>query len=463
MRSSLGPVPDVAHPDVSGLVAQMLDLQPTWVLPDSDRDFRYSIRPFRPDDPLTRTFLSAGHRPYLAQAQGRHPHALFVDSGVVRLRELAGVASEAIAVLGDGRFVLSLPLVVQPAATLIVDGSEVLLDQQAGAFLVNGGRLLANDAVFAGVATRSGEHPAVYRSRGAFRPFIVAWGRSVTRVANSRFAHLGFQQSKAYGLTISDFHHYRKGDRRVRPTAWLQNNDFEDLYFGVYTFEAGHTVIYGNRFRNCIVYGIDPHDRSMDLWIVENRVTGTLEKHGIILSREVDAARVIGNDSSGNAGAGIMLDRSSRSVLLARNRTQRNGSDGLAVYESDAAHVVDHVSADNAKHGIYVRNSSDVVVVSTSLVNNGRFGIAGASVDLDRKSDRDPYRRQHSFRVIDSRFDGNRSGMISSKGATRVGLFRIHYANQKLRLGGDLAGVAASVGRTISTERRLMTLIEPVR
>ncbi len=107
------------------------------------------------------------------------------------------------------------------------------------------------------------------------------------------------------------------------PTGWVLNSRIEDLWYGFYCWEADDIVLRGNTFRDNIKYGIDPHDRSRRLIIAENDVSGTREKHGIIISREVNDSWIIGNRSHGNNLSGIVLDRQCRNTVIANNLTYK--------------------------------------------------------------------------------------------------------------------------------------------
>ncbi len=52
--------------------------------------------------------------------------------------------------------------------------------------------------------------------------------------------------------------------------------------------ERDTLAVVGNEFRDSVIYGIDPHDRSRHLNMSLNATYGTHKKHGIIISREVN-------------------------------------------------------------------------------------------------------------------------------------------------------------------------------
>src|SRR3546814_2641288 len=74
--------------------------------------------------------------------------------------------------------------------------------------------------------------------------------------------------------------------------------------------------------------------RSRRLIIAGNKAHDTKEKHGIIVSREVDDSWIINNQAYDNALSGIVIDRNSVNNVVAHNRVYRNHADGITIYES---------------------------------------------------------------------------------------------------------------------------------
>src|SRR5207248_1025171 len=91
----------------------------------------------------------------------------------------------------------------------------------------------------------------------------------------------------------------RRSDSKA-PTGIVVDSSFEGMLNGFYSFEAGSVSVIGNEYRDNIVYGVDPHDRSKDLRIAFNTAYGSHKKHGIIVSREVDDSVIVGNLSFAN-------------------------------------------------------------------------------------------------------------------------------------------------------------------
>ena len=99
--------------------------------------------------------------------------------------------------------------------------------------------------------------------------------------------------------------------------------------YGVYSYEVDDLLIRGNEVHHSVLYGIDPHTRSLRLRIVENEVhhngippytvnpeDDEPQVHGIMLHRGVTDSVVAGNDVHDHPnGAGIALMDSSANVL----------------------------------------------------------------------------------------------------------------------------------------------------
>ncbi len=269
--------------------------------------------------------------------QRQMPQAIFIEGGYVNLAQLAGkLPASALEQVEPGVFVARLPIVVSQGATLDIDKQvkELRLSQERGAFLVNDGMLFVRDSKVTGWS-ESKKEPAWFKTPNEFRPFLISWGGAEVYLSNSTFTSFGYNASKAYGISISQYSPgMDKQMKRPRPKGWVIDSTIVDSWYGFYCYEADDLVVKGNTYRDNIVYGIDPHDRSHRLIIADNTVHGTRKKHGIIVSREVNDSFIFNNRSYENKLSGIVLDRNSEGNLVAYNEVYRNHSDGITLYES---------------------------------------------------------------------------------------------------------------------------------
>jgi poly(beta-D-mannuronate) C5 epimerase len=382
----------------------------------------------------------------LALRQTGGLRAIIVEGGYVEWSQLGNsLPKEVFEETQPGVYVARLPVLIRHGATLYIGPGtrQIRLSQERGAILANEGMLFIVSSQVTGWSEQR-HAPATFHDKHEFRPFIISWGGSQTYISHSTIAHLGYATTKSFGLSLSQYS-TTAVERAVwpRPTGWVLNSHIEDLWYGFYCWEADDVVLRGNTFRNNIKYGIDPHDRSRRLIIAENDVFGTREKHGIIISREVNDSWIIGNRSHENTLSGIVLDRQCQHTVIANNLTFRNHSDGIVISESSHNLVWSNLSVGNTHHGIRLRNSGDVRIQDSSAIANGLAGIYGVSQDLshtDRNLDQDPYQRTLSMVVAGGQLSANGSGPINVSEPSHIELLDIDLRTPQRRLGYRFGG-----------------------
>ena len=360
---------------------------------------------------------------------------------------------------------LRAPLFVDTGATLVIADRTVLLDADRGAMLVAAGRLFLERATLTG---REGGGPALFREPARFRPFLLVLSGGEGILRDSRLAHLGFAAARAYGLTFAAD---RPQEGLPPPTGTISRSEIRGLYYGFYSDAARGVRILDNLFRDNIRYGIDPHDDSRDLLIAGNRVEGTRERHGIILSRRVRGSAVIGNRVSGSGGSGIMLDRRSDRILVADNLLENNGGDGISVYESDGARLLRNIARGNARTGIRVRNSRGVVIAGNRIVANRDAGIRLYTGPAPRTAaEFGPDFAARTSGLLQNNFlAANEKGdiVVRGDGIEWLALVRDNPAPAALRIGGAAswrrALAAVTGGATLLVDSRLVPSPDLIR
>lgn len=382
-----------------------------------------------------------------AARQKRNPHAIVVSGGYVTPRDIArSVDASIFEEVRSGVYVARVPILVKRGGTLHVDSATraLRLSEEAGSFLINDGRLFVTDSAIVAWRESAGA-PASFRRDSAFRPFILSWGGTETYFANSRFVSLGYADTKSYGLAISQYPPDQDSrTRRDPPTGWIIDSSFHDMWFGFYCHEAEDVVLKGNEYRESIVYGIDPHDRSHGLIIAENEVTGTRRKHGIIISREVNDSWLIGNISTGNALSGMVLDRQSSGNVVANNLLDGNGSDGLTIYESPDNLLWGNKSVGNASHGFRVRNSTGIELYDNIAISNAFSGISGIAKRLpsgSRNLQLDPYTAEVSMTIVGGRLVYNEGGPLAVEQAESIRMAGVEMRAPTREAGFVIGGV----------------------
>ncbi|ANJ58176.1 Mannuronan C5-epimerase [Pseudomonas fluorescens] len=413
-------------PDTSGYTAEAIAAKIVRTKPG-----KISVRRMMQEDAL-KDFIGGDNKmaEWVVRQHGI-PQAIFIDDGYMNLKDLVKkVPKQYFSETSPGVFLAKLPIVVGNKGILEIDKQtqELRLSQEAGSFLVNDGQLFVRDTKITGWREKE-NGPATFKSANEFRPFLLSWGGTQTYIANSKMASFGYANSKSYGVSISQYTpNMAKVLKRPEPTGWIIGSEFSDMWYGFYCYETEDFVVKGNTYKDNIVYGIDPHDRSHGLIIADNTVYGTKKKHGIIISREVNDSFIFNNRSYDNKLSGLVIDRNSVNNLVAYNEIYKNHTDGITLYESGNNLLWGNKVISNRRHGIRIRNSVNIRLYENLSIANGLTGVYGHIKDLsdtDRDIDLDPFDAQVSLIIVGGELAGNGSGPLSIDSPLSVELYRV--------------------------------------
>ncbi|BAN46915.1 poly(beta-D-mannuronate) C5-epimerase [Metapseudomonas resinovorans NBRC 106553] len=453
-------------PDLSGYTAQAVEAKI-----DRSKPGRVVVRRMVQQDAL-KDFIGGDERlREWVKRQQAMPQAIFIEGGHVTPQDLARALPDSqFSETEPGVYLARLPVVVAQGANLEIgkDTKDFRLSQERGAFLVNDGKLFITQSQLT-AWNEAKKEPAWFRKPDEFRPFLVSWGGSELYIVGSKVTSLGYNNSKSYGVSITQ---YTPGQakrlKRSAPTGWLLDSEFVDHWYGFYCFEAENVVIKGNTYRDNIVYGIDPHDRSHGLIIAHNTVFGTRKKHGIIISREVDDSWIVHNKSYDNKLSGIVIDRNSVNNLVAWNEVYQNHSDGITLYESSNNLLWGNRIVNNKRHGIRVRNSVNIRLYENLSAANGLTGVYGHIKDLsntDRNIELDPFDTKVSLILVGGKLAGNASSPLSIDSPLSVELYRVELLAPSKSTGISFAGILGEKQDEIldlMVRRQQAVLIDPV-
>ncbi|SFB01571.1 poly(beta-D-mannuronate) C5 epimerase [Pseudomonas simiae] len=455
-----------ALPDLSGYTDAAMEKKIVRAKPG-----KISIRRMMQEDAL-KDFIGGDNKmaEWVVRQHGI-PQAIFVDDGYMNLKDLLGkVPKQYLSETSPGVFLAKLPIVVGRKGILEIDKKtqELRLSQEGGSFLINDGQLFVRDTKVTGWSEKA-NGPALFKSPKEFRPFLLAWGGTETYISNTKMASFGYANSKSYGVSISQYTpNMAKVLKRPEPTGWIINSEFSDMWYGFYCYETTNFVIKGNTYKDNIVYGIDPHDRSHGLIIADNTVYGTKKKHGIIISREVNDSFIFNNRSYDNKLSGLVLDRNSVNNIVADNEFYRNHTDGITLYESGDNLLWGNKVIANRRHGIRVRNSVNIKLYENTSMANGLTGLYGHIKDLtdtDRDIALDPFDAKVSLIVVGGELAGNGSGPLSIDSPLSVELYRVSMLAPTKSSGISFNGVLGDRQEEILdllVRQQKAVLIDPV-
>ncbi|WEL82663.1 mannuronan 5-epimerase AlgG [Pseudomonas sp. CBSPCAW29] len=455
-----------ALPDVSGYTAANIAKKIVRTKPG-----KVSIRRMMQEDAL-KDFIGGDNKmaEWVVRQHGI-PQAIFVDDGYMNLKDLLKkVPKQYLSETSPGVFLAKLPIVVGRKGILEIDKQtqELRLSQEAGSFLINDGQLFVRDTKITGWREKT-NGPATFQSPKEFRPFLLAWGGTETYIANTKMASFGYANGKSYGVSISQYTpNMAKVLKRPEPTGWIVDSEFSDMWYGFYCYETTGFVLKGNTYKDNIVYGIDPHDRSHGLIITDNTVYGTKKKHGIIISREVNDSFIFNNRSFDNKLSGLVIDRNSVNNLIADNEIYRNHTDGITLYESGDNLLWGNKVISNRRHGIRVRNSVNIRLYENIAMANGLTGVYGHIKDLtdtDRDIALDPFDTKVSLIVVGGELAANGSGPLSIDSPLSVELYRVSMLAPTKSSGISFSGVLGDRQEEILdllVRQKKAVLIDPV-
>jgi poly(beta-D-mannuronate) C5 epimerase len=409
-----------------------------------------------------------------------NPRIIVVQKGVTTLgmlaRQLQGTPDQDMISVDGDILTLRAPVFVAPGAKLILSRLDVptyRFSAEAGAFIASAGELHVVDADIIGYSEKAGRPAWSDKSRThIFRPFLLSWGDGHMNVASSVLVALGYENSKSFGLS------YSSGPIRVselrdqaHATGYVVDSVFRNSHFGFYSYEAENIQIIGNEYVDNVIYGLDPHDRTRKLTIAYNTTYGTMVKHGIIISREVDESWIVGNLTFDNVGSGIMLDRDSSNNIVHANSAFQNLQDGITLFESSCNLMTNNQLLANKRDGLKVRNSFDIGIYGNTIERNGNSGVNAYVANLlDTKSGDtrdfklDPYAPVTSVSLRRNRFSANGVG-INAQGVSGLSMFSNRFVKQSRRLfGGDLRGLEGLVLQAASqTDTLVASTCRPAR
>jgi parallel beta-helix repeat protein len=196
---------------------------------------------------------------------------------------------------------------------------------------------------------------------------------------------------------------------------------------GTYTWGAKDMVFTNNEYDHNVMYGLDPHDVSINLTIDHNRFDNNGD-HGVICSQLCDRLTITNNESDHNGMVpfkgptgdadtpgqvhGIMIHRGVTNTVISGNNVhdQPNGA-GIAIFDSAGNTVTNNTVANN-QYGVRISVGS----ANNSITNNTITGSSQYGVFLYKGSDLPSYTTANGHPTSNV-FDAN---TISGTGSNAV-------------------------------------------
>jgi parallel beta-helix repeat protein len=262
------------------------------------------------------------------------------------------------------------------------------------------------------------------------RSFILAHDGGQMDIERADLRYLGYDGPGAYGIAWRT-----SGTRGKIVESFVSHN-----FYGVYSYEVDGLTIRGNEVAYNIMYGIDPHTRSMRLTI-ENNVAHDNGKHGIILAEECSDGLIRGNVAFGNLHHGIVLYQGSNNNLVEGNTSYSNGGQGINVNDAANNIVRNNSVYDNLEAGIGVgQGARENLLIGNMVRSNRRDGVSFYSDAADNQ-------------LHDNTIDGN----------TRYGVYVKSIGKASIegnRIVGNAVGVYLNMAEPFDVSRQSNQVVD---
>lgn len=259
------------------------------------------------------SFVHAGLFKVIASFQTTHPRMLHISGGHLTLTQVQAQLgdSQALRPHKDG-YLLNYPLMVAPDASLSIENTTLYLNAHSGAAIINQGRL---QLLNARVESFSGD-----RNQGrAYRPFIMAWAGSQTRIIDSQLSRLGYNAHLARGLSAA-----RSAQQPASvPAARLliQGSQFEQL--SAVQLQDVDARIEDSSFQHMQLYALDAENSRLQLRGVKIE---NVRNHSGIRLRGNSQALLQDSTVRLTGKAALELSAGSGIILAERNRLSQSGT-----------------------------------------------------------------------------------------------------------------------------------------
>jgi parallel beta-helix repeat protein len=344
-------------------------------------------------------------------------------AGVSRVIERPAALRE----LAPGEWLLGANLRIETGATLRIAAPEVRWlklrsDNQVFVWI----RTLGGQLTFADTCVSSwdAEHNGYDKRHIKGRSFILARDGARMDIERADLRYLGYDGPEAYGIAW----------RTSGTTGKIVDSFVSHNFYGLYTYEVDDLVMRGNEVAYNIMYGIDPHTRSMRL-VIENNVAHDNGKHGIILAEECSDGVIRGNVAFGNLHHGIVLFQRSNNNLVEGNTAYSNGGQGINVNDAANNTVRDNRVYDNLEAGIGVGQGA----ANNQLVGNLVRGNRGDGVSF--------YSDATDNLLRDNTIDGNTRYGVYVKNAGKASI-------EGNRIVGNAIGVYLNLEQPFDVSRQ---------
>ncbi|WP_373636735.1 right-handed parallel beta-helix repeat-containing protein [Yoonia sp. BS5-3] len=358
----------------------------------------------------------------LVRAQNTQaPQVIGIRGGSVDLATLQEWAAEQPGAIFDGDTLRRPIIIFQDGRLALKAGDQLTLSREDGAFVVNLGKLTAQNAMILGTAEAS-------PGDDSFAPFVTTVGTGMAQVSDSLIENLGFGSTIAF----SGFSVVNRGLYAPVGTSFLTDSVLRDV--GVVGFDSTEdTVIAGNLFTGGDAGGLELRGVER-VQVSENIFAANEDGSALLVTDGSTGGTIASNTILSSAGTGIIVNKGSDNTVITHNVIWNAAGSGVTIADSDCGYLDANIAIENRRKGIELRSSQRSAVVDNSLMGNRSAGLFISDQPQGTETT-----------VRGNAFIGNRIG-LSSASADHVQLYGNDFTNQFPRfLDGDFASDSLAI------------------
>ena len=272
---------------------------------------------------------------------------------------------------GDGEYLLKANLRVSNDASfeMTSDGGLQYLKLADTNGIIVHGKILVDGVKITSWNTSSNEVIPQDRRGSVVRGYVQFDASSGSRIINSEFAYLGYNELGRRGFDLHGEGTYRFGYGPTHDME-IRGSKFHHMWRAFYSTGAYDITIDGNEYHHNINYAVDPHSGSHDMNITNNWVHNN--NIGIICSVNCTNILIDGNNVEDNIRAGIFFSRN-MSDSIAKNNHVDNATSGIIVSESPNNQIYNNTIEGTTSEGVLLFNPSepdDGLTMNNLVYNN---------------------------------------------------------------------------------------------
>jgi hypothetical protein len=319
---------------------------------------------------LTQIAIQTGARDHIAlvRAQGDRDHdVILLRGGLVTLHGLValsvGTPAEDFVVETAEGVTFARPLAIWSDAGLALEsGDRLILDRPSGAFLANLGRL---DIAGGTILGSNAPNPA----EPAFRPFVMTAGQGSFAATLATFQALGFGGSDVFGgIAIAN-----NGIVAASFASALTESTLIDVSTLGLLGTTG-AVIADNQIAGSTGTAILMSD-AQDTIILGNSFAALTGAQAIRVTAASGNAHIAGNQITGSARTGILIDRDSHGVEISDNLVLGSLTTGIGVNSASCVMVIANLVASNGGTGISLTDTDAAIADGNAILFNHGSGV----------------------------------------------------------------------------------------